>query len=301
MEVGLAVDDYWEAVRTRWSRSTVLANVDYAASVPNHFKVARNLNIFAPPRIPLAVTGMRGAGKTTLHKALRGRLTIGQSEDRLESPKKEAEVILARTPSGKRRFQLVVIPGQKDSLPGQRAVNAHFKGGRFPLGVIHVVSWGYSKIWDAESARSEIDALPVTAGESHIDRVRKYNLELELGDFRLTRELLQDCWQDRNPAVWLIIAVAKVDLFRGDLSEAGRYYLPASNPNHDSEFAKELRGFVNFLGEGLMRRLAVLPVSSLPERYAHGNSAIESSGDFDLSSRLAVNLSNTIGDFCGLG
>jgi hypothetical protein len=253
----------------------------------------------------IAFTGMRGTGKTMLHNTWRRRVTVGGSVPHAESSDKEIDRFVAITKNGKRRVQLVVVPGQKDSVEGKRTISQFFQSGRSPTGVVHTVSWGYGTIWGYGSERAALDAMrdAGTSGQaSVIERLRAYNLEHELDDFLQTRDLLQEAWRQTTKPIWLVLAISKVDLYRDrtSLAEVGRHYIPAEDPKDDREFAKEVRHLVDYLGQGrLSGRIAILPVCSYLEPYTTESGAVApTKGDLDLVSLLMANFSNKIGEFC---
>lgn len=299
----MADGDFWRPVRDRWAELSQTVLDPRGQSADSKFVIKRWWNPFPSAEMGIAFTGMRGAGKTTLHKAMRRRLPVGEYVERSESPDREVDRFVAVTRNGKRRVQLVVVPGQKDSTAGTRTINAFFREGHSPTGVVHAVSWGYSTIWDSGSQRTALQL--VRAGgraTSEIDRLRAYNMEHELDDFRQTRDLLQQAWLRRHTGTWLILAVSKVDLYRDadSLREAGEYYIPAADPNHDSPFAAELRGLADSVGQQRIR-VAVLPVCSYLESYPTvGTEMTPSRGDLDLTSVLMAGFSDKIGEFCGV-
>jgi hypothetical protein len=298
--------DYWQPLRELWTQLSDTI-IELRGGRPRRSELAtkRWLNPFPAPDTGIVFTGARGTGKTMLHKALRQRLPVGKYIPREESPDKETDRFVAMTRNGKKRVQLVVVPGQKDSTTGMRTINRYFRDGRSPTGVVHVSSWGYSTIWDSGSERAALELMRAagTGGrEPVIDRIRAYNLEHELDDFRQTRDLLQEAWRYTTKPIWLILAISKVDLYRDhtSLAEVGRHYIPAANPNDDREFARELRGLVDYLGQGRLRgRITILPVCSYLERYTMEGAIVQSRGDLDLTSVLMTNFSNKIGEFCG--
>ncbi|MFC0542439.1 GTPase domain-containing protein [Kutzneria chonburiensis] len=306
--------DYWRPIRDRWDELTrVVLHPGDTARVD--YRMKRWLNPFALSELAIALTGMRGAGKTTLHKALRHRLPIGESAKRGESPDKERDRFVLETPVGRKRVKLVVVPGQKDSPPGRRTISEVFMGSSAPTGVLHSTSCGYSTIWDPNTQRAALDLVPAGAPAlPAVQRIQNYNLQHELDDFLQTKDLLQQAWQYTTKPIWLVLAVSKVDLYRTQsaLDDAGRYYIPAADPAKDSEFSRELRGLVDFVGQGRfvhkdgggqpVIRIAVLPVCAYLEAYSATavNAQAPSHGDLDLMSALLAKVMNTIGEFCGV-
>ena len=297
----------WQPIRDRWAELAQVVVDPQVGRRDNRFRIKRWLNPFAGPDLGIALTGMRGTGKTTLHRALRHRLQVGEYADRGESPDRETDQFLVTGKNGKKRVQLVVVPGQKDSDQGKRTINQFFRDGKSPTGVVHSVSWGYSTIWDHANERAALDVVPTASGAAGpspnpIARIREFNLTHELADFQQTRELLQDAWRYTTKPVWLILAISKVDLYRNpaDLANAANYYIPAANPSNDTDFSRELRGLVDHTGQGRMAgRVTVVPACSYLEQFSTTtNTQVTSSGDLDLTSVLLANVLHTIGEFC---
>jgi hypothetical protein len=302
-------DDIWLPVRRRWAALTPLV---LRPGGPRERKVRfrRRWNFFATPDVAMAVTGMRGTGKSTLLKAIRGRLLFGDYPLGEESPDAESDRFVAVTEHGSKQVKSVVVPGQKDSAQGERTLRKYFRNGRSPDGVVHVVSWGYSTIWDSTAEQVAIASTATGDAPEGVDpdvaRTREYNRKGELDDFRQTCALLKESWRGTRKRLWLVIAVAKVDLFQNaeSLRQAGRYYLPAEQPKDDSPFARELRALVNHLGEERFGtaerpRIAVVPLVSFPEDYPVGESVVQSTGKPDVISVLLTTFINTLWEFSG--
>jgi hypothetical protein len=138
-----------------------------------------------------------------------------------------------------------------------------FRNGNKPKGVIHVVSWGYDWIWENRYRRAKVAYLQGTGKEVNLQTLRRENLCEELEYFNSICDLLKSSWAMRPPGVWLIIAVTKCDLFWPKMEAARRYYLPTKDSDTTTPFRSALSKLVANLHQGGLRRLAVLPVSSL--------------------------------------
>ncbi|UOX85851.1 ABC transporter ATP-binding protein [Amycolatopsis sp. FBCC-B4732] len=269
----------------------------------------RRWNFFTNPDVAVAITGMRGTGKSTLMKAIRGRLRIDIYPTWEESPDAERDRFVAVTKGGKRQIQSVVVPGQKDSTQGASTLRRYFFEGKAPDGVVHVASWGYSTIWDYTAEKVAIASAAnggQGTGDTDLTRTRDYNLKGELDDFRETSSLLKVSWRGKRNPLWLIIAVSKVDLFQDtdSLKQVGRHYLPAERPEDDSPFARELRSLVNNLGEQRFGapgrlRIALVPVVSFPEDYPVSDTTVPSTGKPDVVAALLTNFVNTLWELSG--
>jgi hypothetical protein len=175
---------------------------------------------------------------------------------------------------------------------------------------VYATSWGLSTIWESsgETAALHSKAMPpkgMTAigGNAAIDTIRASNLRQELDNFRWIKGYIQQAWRDTRKPIWLVLAVSKADLFWDGtpLQAAGQYYIPAANRKNDSEFSAQLRGLIDYLGQGrMLGRIAVLPVCSLPEQYrlATVNAGVSTFGGLDLPATLLRELVDKIGELC---
>lgn len=246
--------------------------------------------------VPIAVTGLRGTGKTMLSDALFGEIShgyvpAGQSEDR------ERHRVLVRTSHGKFRSELVVVPGQESEERGN-ALAHMLEGGSYPEGVIHVVCWGYNKVWKANERAIISEEIKARRNGIDLDSVLAWHRRLELRDFEDTCARLKNAW-DHKSRLWLIVAVSKCDLFWPQRAAARDYYLPGS-PDGESDFCAALRGLVSYVGEGNLDRLAVVPVSSYIESYEFDPELAGQSTtlDFPQSSNLVSRFRALVGEFC---
>jgi hypothetical protein len=255
---------------------------------------------------PIAITGLRGAGKTLLYESLIGK--VGQSgvdyvvKGRSNDVEKHKTLLISR--NGKIRIGAIVIPGQ-DSDERGAALGKYFSGGKFPAGVIHVVCWGYNRIWESYERQSVRQELSVKRVPVDLEAVNKWNLNRELRDFTDTCQLLKDAWGTRKKQVWLIIAVAKCDLFWPQMADVRDYYIPNASVSapreaaqRESEFCGILRDFVGYVGEANCR-LAVVPVSCYPEEYMFEPGIARAAEANPARTQVLVNtFRNMVGEFC---
>src|SRR5262249_4417343 len=126
LEGGRVPDDYWLPVRPPGDALVPMLLEPHHGPRESKFVIRPRLNFFTTPSIAIAITGMRGTGKSTLLKALRRRLRVGGYEQRGESPKAEPDRFVARTEYGKKQVQVVVVPGQHDSPQPKPTLPPHF-------------------------------------------------------------------------------------------------------------------------------------------------------------------------------
>jgi hypothetical protein len=296
--------------------------------------------------VPLLVTGQQGAGKTMLFDAwdTSQRRQPAKTDRSIDDEQHPLEVSVGRRflifP---RRLRILptVVPGQPSPQRGL-AFGGTTRGDRRPVGVIHVVCFGYAEIWDTESAivRQALQAHPVEVAEAidpadatdeatdadeaidpaeadeaidpaeadeaidpaeaaarRLALVRAFNLREEVADFRATAERLATTWRGtrRVASPWLVIALAKCDLYHADLEAAKRYY---SGADPASRFGKALRALTAKVPH---LRVEVVPVSCDPKPYepAGLQAAQEPELDFEQAAVLLDTFFRTVEDLCG--
>jgi hypothetical protein len=289
-----APPDFWQSARDRWR-----ASVDLVPT-PERRVRARQMWRYSLRRtdIPIAITGMRGTGKTTLRNAIAGRVNHGYIPPGRSLALERDKLILLGA-DDRLRSSVYVLPGQ---ISDRRAegLDRLFGGGRYPAGVIHVVAWGYNMPWSDPERRALRSELADDHQNVDLEAIRRTQLVEELEDFAGTCSLLKDSWQHKSD-VWLIVALAKCDLYWPQAADAGRYYLP-DEADTPTPFFTELRGLVNHLGEANLARVAVLPVCPYPAEYQF-DQLVETrtpSLDFRQSSILMEQFLTVIGEFCGI-
>jgi hypothetical protein len=97
----------------------------------------------------------------------------------------------------------------------------------------------------------------------------------EIKEFTQVSELIKTSCRCK-PETWLILAVAKCDLYWSELDAAKRYYLPGSSDSTDSPFSSQLRELVNYLGTGNLRGVGVVPVGGCVDQDYLPHSMLES-------------------------
>lgn len=253
-------DGYWEEVRRRWAASIKAGNdslIDNSAQLRH--KRFQRIRIRSYTQI--AITGRQGCGKSVIYDAIAGR--IGESY-RFPPQTEKPDDWLVKTGRDKRRSGVFIIPGQLDSADQEQAFNTMFRNGNYPHGVIHVVNWGYDWIWHEENRRAVVEYLQGTRADLNLETLREENLREEFNYFSTICNLVKDAWQTRPPGVWFIVAITKSDLYWSKMDEVMNYYLPDRDDDDDTtQFRSALSNLVTTLHHGGLRRLAVLPVSSV--------------------------------------
>lgn len=216
--------------------------------------------------VPIAVTGLPGTGKSVLRDGLMGRAG-GLGYNTQPSADWERHRVMFRGGSVAARAGLLVVPGQL-SNKRDRALSWAVEGRNAPVGLIHVVCWGYHRLWreKGDKALQEVNPAPTREGN---EELRDELLQQEIEDFRSICERL------KAPSVqqrlrWLIIAVAKCDLFWSELDRVRDYYIPGG-PSGPSDFHRILEGLT--AGDrSVPPRIIAVPFSGHPQahQYAEG-------------------------------
>jgi hypothetical protein len=290
--------DYWDQVQDRWSESVTAA--DLGSVVPARPLRRQWLPFLPLPTDPIAITGVRGVGKTVLCDAL-----MGQTGEKYNIPPRSRETEDHRVKTGDRRkvrSQISVVPGQLGSPPEREdIIDELFRERGGPRGVIHVVDWGYDQVWGDDIRRDLSKERASSGAPVDLKALRGMNLQNERTDFEETCDLLRETWASvsrRNPDIWLVVAVSKCDLYWGKIKAAQRYYVPRPGARRESEFCQMLRSLVDGLTQRRLRRLAVLPISNLAENQELGPGATATSNLAD-EKRLALlgKMRAVIGEF----
>lgn len=186
----------------------------------------------------VAVTGVTGVGKTRLVDRLARR---SETDDLDDVGSAVMERRTRRTAKG-RGFRFRVVPGD-NAATRLGALDDVFHDEPVD-GVMHVVAYGH--------------ATPRRAGgiTGPAEATREQQLAAELQDWAITAHLIAGMAVRRDRPVWLVIVIAKTDLFPDQLEEAIRYYSPGSgSPFGDT--LDELRA----LAGGARISIDVLPMS----------------------------------------
>lgn len=213
-------------------------------------------------KIEIAVTGLSGAGKTVLLDHL-----TGQAFHRgYTPPGRSRSLEKGKMPAKGFRMGLSTIPGQ-DSRPRLAALSEVFETKRPLDGVIHVVSNGFISLREHASEQVLVNDL----GVDTIEKLRRHFLEEELSDLEETLGYVRKSLRKSHKPTWMVVAVAKSDLFYGKISDAERYYSPAGN----SPFVQKMQSFMNQVGSDNFD-WEVVPVAAWLEDFHWGGEKLPS-------------------------
>ncbi|MGI4791185.1 MAG: GTPase [Janthinobacterium lividum] len=236
-------------------------------------------------KIEIAVTGLSGAGKTVLLDHL-----TGQAYHRgYAPPERSRSSETGKMPAKGFRIGLSTIPGQ-DSRIRQTAIAKIFETKRPVDGVIHVVSNGY--IIEREAAAREVLAEDLHVAT--IEQLRQHFLEEELRDLEATLGLLRSSLRKSHKPKWLIVAVAKSDLFYDRILEAERYYSPSGR----SAFTEKMRQFLGQVGSDNFGWEAA-PVATWIEDFHWGNETLTSQLKPDQCDHFVGKFAEILEKYCG--
>lgn len=213
-------------------------------------------------KIEIAITGLSGAGKTVLLDHL-----TGQAFHRgYKPPGRSRALEKGKVPAKGFRISLSTIPGQ-DSRPRLAALSEVFEA-KYPVdGVIHVVSNGFISLREHASQQVLISDLRVDT----IEKLRQHFLEEELSDLEETLGYIRKSLRKLHKPTWMVIAVAKSDLFYDKIDEAERYYSPTGS----GSFVQKMQSFMNQVGSDNFDWEAV-PVAAWLEDFHWGSEQLPS-------------------------
>ncbi len=307
----------WNSVHKDWAKAVARASVAaegkdsrVSATMKSLSVAVRSMSgIFLRPT-PVLVTGLPGAGKTTLVKSLGGEANMADfTSKRSEDVEKYDSVI--RVGRQKEHVYTVVTPGQ-DSDQRSNVRDDYLSESRYPSVLIHVVCHGYNEIWEPSNQRMLHDELAGGEPSAVKDQLFDLKRKEEVADFSEICGRLREVWSGRtNKTRSLIIAVAKADLYWRQRDVVRDYYIPSAAPpngkGQESAFCGELRRLVTAIGSSSLR-VAVIPVCSQPRNYEFDGvitekpfDGLDSDKPFDdsaLTKTLVNNFLNQVGKFC---
>jgi hypothetical protein len=266
----------WSEARTTWDNAMHrVATADPSAETQVRLK---RLWLRRANR-PILVTGRPGAGKSALYGALTGKVGLGYHTDM--SSDWEPHKVKLKTPHKRARAAVIIVPGQQ-SEERVKALDRTIRNGRAPEGIIHVVCWGYNKLW-SDSADGTVRELGTADTLVDNENLRDTLLGYERNDFAEMCQLIR-ADHVRRRLRWMIIVVAKADLYWNRQSDVRNYYIPGDG---QSRFADILGGLV--AGDRtLPPRIAIVPFSGFPQAHTYAHGLYRTPADLDLVQATAL-------------
>ncbi|NYF98370.1 GTPase domain-containing protein [Janibacter cremeus] len=216
----------------------------------------------------VAVTGMTGVGKTRLADRLARRASV---EATLDDGSATMERRTRKTARG-RGFRFRVVPGD-NAATRLSALDEVFHDDPVD-GVLHVVANGHA----------------TPRGSMPADATREALLAAELEDFAITSHRIASMAVRRDKPIWVVIVVAKADLFVDDVDAAVRYYSPGSGTPFGAK-VDELRS----LAGGARLSIDVMPMFTEAQASTGKEKKQADRGSAQLISRLESRMAQLSG------
>jgi hypothetical protein len=231
----------------------------------------------------VAFTGCAGVGKTVLLDHLSGiAFRLGY-----KPPEESQSEETARVSEVGKRIRLVTVPGQ-DSGPRYEALNRLLIE-EYPLdGVIHVVANGFRTIRNETAKKVLLEERQI---ETIDDYLREQEL-VELDDLRRTCQFIRQSHQRHHRPAWLIVAVAKADLYYDQLDAARIKYSPLGK----SDFTRILNDLRDTIGRDFFRWEAA-PVCAWLESFTWNNQTVKSELQIDARDHYLATFATKLSAF----
>lgn len=242
------------------------------------------LNVIAGKKRNVVVTGMSGAGKSMLVAALSG------AADRrgFRPPERSLAVEKAKLQAKeeRRRIALAVVPGQQ-GYHRQGAQDDLLLSKKPVDGVVHVVCNGYAAFHGAALGLFD------TQGTQSFEASRAHHHAREIDDFVETLELLRRSFKKHHKPFWMLVAVAKADLYQDTLGAAAARYAPGG----EGPFQEALRVFQGRIGSDNFQWSAI-PVCSWLETFSFGDTTIQPQMDMMQRDHSLAAFASTLERHC---
>ena len=205
---------------------------------------------------------MSGVGKTVLFDYLTySAYKAGYSPPLTSQEREEGKIVATR----KNRIAITVVPGQS-STPRFETLDSLFNEKNPVDGIVYVVANGFIELREKLSKQILIEK-----GFDSLKKYKDYQLSQELSDLSdICEKIRQSVRRSKKPS-WMIIAVAKADLFYNEINEAEKYY----NPFGDSSFVNIVKKLRVQAGEDNFRWTAA-PVCAWLENFEWNNEIAKS-------------------------
>jgi hypothetical protein len=218
-------------------------------------------SFIARSKAAIACTGLPGSGKSVLCDHLSGKaFTLNY-----RPPNRSTKVERGKMRAGGDKLIISVIPGQASPQRHQALDNLfHDK----PVdGVIHVVSNGFIELREA-SAKKVLVGSP---GLTDVAAFRDHQMKEELADLDQTCEVVRQAYNRSRKPSWMLVAVAKIDLYYPSLIQAESYY----SQHESSNFSDRINELTRQVGSDHFTWSA-LPVCAWLDDFVWGDTTVPS-------------------------
>jgi GTPase SAR1 family protein len=232
----------------------------------------------------IVILGRPAVGKSLFCSHLYGETTnLGY-----DLPRTSKDVETKAISLGKWTEIVRVIPGQATRERIGALANI-FEADEVPDGIIYVVDWGYTDPRDSVVKNTMIN----DEGIDTVEKLREFNLQLELEDFAEVLKLIKETYVKRKGPKWIIIAVNKVDLYFDKINSAQKYY----SSGNTSPFSILLDETLSHIGK-LNVKCKVVPISSWQSDLEWNKETVKTNiGGTENIKGLTLNFVNEIAEF----
>lgn len=275
----MQIDEPWTDIVPKFIRAPLLAY-----KYRNFFRTwtYRGLVAIGWGRTDVVVVGRPGAGKSVLMERLGGQT----GDINWQPPSVSSSVESAVLALGQKPLIIRTIPGQ-DSRERANGLHEALNSHKSLQGIIYVADWGYNAERQAPVAHDRINR----EGIDTIEKVRSFNLDAELEDFRGIAQRIKDTHARTGEPIWLLVVVNKADLFFRKLGDAQSYY----HHGIPSNFSALVNDIIKSVGANSFR-YETIPISSWHEDFVWNGKTVQSRLDEGQTRALFANMRDKIID-----
>lgn len=214
----------WETFLVSSGARAAIAGYEYRHQIQHWYKqllVAADLGA-----TNVLITGLENSGKTILQKALGKEI----ASHGFPEPRQSKFVERAAQRLGEWTSIVTTVPGHLGGI-AKNALQEHLTSNPSLSGVIHVVDFGY---WNPRSPAVAARLVNKHAGNpakptnDDVLEIRAEAIKQERAYFRSLLSVVRQSFDSHREPTWLILAVAKADLYLDSLTDAEQLYDPAN-------------------------------------------------------------------------
>ena len=240
---------------------------------------------FRGKKTRIAFTGHAGAGKTVLFDHLTG----SAYKQGYTPPNQSLSEEMGKIATVGKRIKIITIPGEH-SPARLDVLDELFTAKDTVDGIVHVVSNGFVDI----RGQTEKEVLIRDRQLDTLEKFRESQRKAELADLAETCQIIRKSARVHQRPKWLLVAVAKVDLYYPELAAAEAYYSPASS---SSPFASVLNELTLDVGRDNFRWRAA-PVCCWLEDFIWNQNRASSTLKTPERDEYISNFIRTLQDLC---